>query len=493
MTPPATPGPARTPADAPAPAAPYDTTLVVRVDEPDLVPDRRVPGEPATLRATLQVTASDGTDGDAADPRALAVVLALDLGPEHRPELVRAVREALPVLPAGAHFAVLAAGPGRYYPDAAGTDGPWAPADREHRRAAVFALGAAPLAPAAGPRTTGYDRWLAAARELFADCERPLRRLLLVTDGSATDAAALDRELDACGAEFGCEVIAVGDRWDYRPLDRIAARLRGTAEAAGPDFARTLAAAVRRACRRAVPELPLEIRTRPGVELDSLVQFTPEHRRLYPHPARPHHHLFAALPWDPSGAPSEFLLTLRADDTGDVLGEELQFATVSLGDLHAAVTARWLAPGPPPARTAAHTPEDTAADSRLLDSRHRMLVDLQKGLEALDAGRRADAEEHFGRAAAAAHRRGEDWVLDEIGEHARIVDAAAGRTEARLPADPHRIGVTLLHLSTRSAGRGPRRPRHDRTTPTGPCPDPACAEPAVPGARHCVRCGRRLT
>ncbi|MFE1954147.1 hypothetical protein ACFW9D_27210 [Streptomyces sp. NPDC059524] len=488
MTPPATSGPART-TDG-GPAAPYDTTLVVRVDEPDLVPDRRVPGEPATLRATLQVTASDGADGDAADPRALAVALALDLGQERRPELVRAVREALPALPAGARFAVLAAGPGRYYPDAG--QGAWAPADRDHRRAAVFALGAAPLAPAATPRTTGYDGWLAAARELFAGCERPLRRLLLVTDGSATRADALDRELDACGAEFGCEVIAVGDRWDYRPLDRIATRLRGTAEAAGPDFAPTLAAAVRRACRRAVPELPLEIRTRPGVELDSLVQFTPEHRRLDPHPAHPHHHRFAALPWDPSGAPSEFLLTLRADDTADVLGEELQFATVSLGDLHAAVTARWLAPGPPPARTAAHTPEDTTADSRILDSRHRMVDHLQKGLEALDAGRRTDAEEHLGRAAAAAHRLGEDWVLDEIRAHARIIDAATGRTEARLPADPHRIGVTLLHLSTRSAGRGPRRPHPGGATPTGPCPDPACAEPAVPGARYCVRCGRRL-
>ncbi|MEU9156941.1 hypothetical protein AB0D59_41930 [Streptomyces sp. NPDC048417] len=477
-------------------AAPYTTSLVVHVDEPDLVPDIRVPGESVRLLAQVEVTISDRAGGDNADPGQLVLIIALDLAEHRRERMVAAMRDALAAMPSEVSFAVVTAGRGhgdgpvRYYPAGPGS---WAPADRHHRINAAFAVGAAPLAADGSPRSFGYDGWLAEAQRLFASCDRPLCRLLLVTDGSTGyEEASLTAQLESCGAEFACEVIAVGEHWDYRPLERIAGRLRGTADAAGQDFAAALAAAVRRACRRAVPALPLEITVRPGVSVESFVQFTPEHLELAADPpSGPHRHVFPALPWDPAGATSEFLLNLRADGAEDPLGEELQFAMVSLGSLHEAVTACWRDPRLPPARTVLRTnAETTGGSSRVLDSRHQMIVHLRKGLEALGGGRRADAERHLGQAAAVAHRLGEGWVLDEIGVWGEISDAAAGSVSVRLPADSHRVSVTLLHLGARSAARTTRRTA-DRQRPTGPCP--TCKEPSVPGALYCVRCGRELS
>ncbi|WP_149823931.1 hypothetical protein [Streptomyces tailanensis] len=236
-------------------AVPYATTLVVHVDEPDLVPDRRVPGESARLLAQVKVAVFDRARGEHADPGQVALLIALDLAEHRRERMVAAVRDALTAMPSGVSFAVVTAGGGRgegpvrYYPAGPGS---WAPADRRHRVNAAFAMGAAPLAADGAPRSFGYDGWLAEARRLFAGCDRPLCRLLLVTDGSTGyEDASLAAQLAACGAEFTCDVIAVGKHWDYRPLERIVGRLRGTADDAGPDFAAALAAAVRRACRRA--------------------------------------------------------------------------------------------------------------------------------------------------------------------------------------------------------------------------------------------------
>ncbi|MEV0639879.1 hypothetical protein AB0I77_34060 [Streptomyces sp. NPDC050619] len=473
-------------------AMPYATTLVVDVDEPDLVPDK--PGESVRLLATVEAAVFDQAQGEHADPGHLALLLALDLAEHRRERMVAAVRDALTALPSGASFAVVTAGwegddgPVRYYPAGPGS---WAQADRQHRVTAAFAMGAAPLAADGVPKSFGYEEWLAEARRLFAGCGRSLRRLLLVTDGSTGyEDASLTAQLAACGAEFTCEVIAVGKNWDYRPLDRIAGRLRGTAEAAGPDLAAALAAAVRRACRRAVPALPLEVIVRPGVSVESFVQFTPQQLELPADEPPPgaHRHVFPTQPWDPAGATSTFLLALRADGTGDPLGELLQFAMVSLGDLHAAVTAGWRDPGLPPARTTPRTTDGTPGDSsRVLDSRRRMIAHLKKGLEALRADRRAAAERYLGQAAAAAYRLGEDWVLDEIVAWGEIRDAAGGSVSVRLPADTHRVSVTLLHLGARSAARTTNRTAGGQRTP-GPCPD--CREPAAPGARYCVRCGK---
>ncbi|MCD9879845.1 hypothetical protein [Streptomyces guryensis] len=475
---------------------PYDTTLFVHVDEPDLVPDKRVPGASVKLLAQLKVAVFDQARGEHADPGQLALIIALDVADHRRERMVAAVRDALTAMPSGASFAVVTAGaergggPVRYYPAGPGS---WAPADRQHRISAAFAMGAAPLAADGVPRSFGYDGWLAEARRLFAGCDRTLCRLLLVTDGSTGyEDASLTAQLAACGAEFSCEVIAVGNDWDYQPLERIAGRLRGTADAAGPDFAAALAAAVRRACRRAVPALPLEVTVRPGVRIESFVQFTPEHLELAADPpSGPYRHVFPTLPWDPAGVTSEFLLALRADGAGDRLGEELQFAMVSLGSLHEAVTARWRDPRLPPAPTASRTNDETTGESsRLLDSRHRMIMHFRRGLEALRGGQRAAAESHLGQAAAGAHQLAEGWMLNEIGGWGDIHDAAAGSVSVRLPADAHRVSVALLRLGARSASRGTSRTA-GRQRPAGPCP--ACAEPAVPGALHCVRCGEELS
>ncbi|MFD5335569.1 hypothetical protein [Streptomyces hawaiiensis] len=473
---------------------PYATTLVVDVDEPELVP--RVPGESVRLLAQVRVAVLDRAQGDHADPGQLALLIALDLAEHRRERMVTAMRAALAAMPSGAWFAVVTAaggrgnGPMRYYP---AEPGAWTPADRQHRVNAAFAMGAAPLAADGAPKSSGYEGWLGEARRMFAGCDRPLRRLLLVTDaGTGYEDASLTEELAACGTSFTCEVVAVGTGWDYQPLERIVSRLRGTADHAGPDFAAELAEAVRRACRRAVPALPLEVTVRPGVRIESFVQFKPQHLELAADPlSGPLRHVFHALPWDPEGTGSDFLLDLRVDGAGDPLGEVLQFAMVSLGPQHEAVTARWRDPGLPPARTASSaSDETTGGSSRFLDSRNRMIAHLKKGLTCLEAGRRADAERHLGQAAAVAHRLRARWVLDEIEVWGDIHDAAAGSVSVSLPADAHRVSVTLMRLGARSANEGTSRTAGRQHTA---CPRPDCREPAVPGALYCVRCGEELS
>ncbi|MEU0194804.1 hypothetical protein ABZ250_33970 [Streptomyces afghaniensis] len=476
-------------------AVPYTTRLVVHVDEPDLV--QRVPGEPVRLLAQVKAAVLDGGEGDHADPGQLALIIALDLAEQRRERMVTAMRAALTAMPSGVSFAVITAGGGRgdgpvrYYPAGPGS---WAPADRDHRVNAAFAMGAAPLAVDGAPRSPGYEGWLAEARRLFAGSDRPLCRLLLVTDGGAGyEDAALTAQLTECGTEFTCEVIAVGTGWDYQPLVRIVSRLRGTADAAGPDLAAALAEAVRRACRRAVPALPVEVTVRPGVSIESFVQFKPQYLQLAAGPpSGPHRHVFPALPWDPAGADSEFLLALHVDGTGDPLGELLQFAMVSLGPEQEAVTARWRDPSLPPARTAPSTSDETPGDSsRVLDSRSRMIAHLGKGLKYLKAGRRADAERHLGQAAARAHRLDEEWVLVEIAAWGDIHDAAAGSVRVSLPADAHRVSVTLLRLGARSAAARTTSRTAGRQRSVGPCTE--CGEQAAPGAVYCVRCGKQLS
>ncbi|CAL9614911.1 hypothetical protein SUDANB176_05709 [Streptomyces sp. enrichment culture] len=448
----------------------------LRVDlDGDLRPHRS-----AKIEARLRVdVAADGAPTDLPAVQ-LAVIIAVDVAEPNRAAVRHALPTALRALPDRISFAVLGSGPEpvRCYPRG---DDEWAVADREERRRAAFVAGSLPL-HREGPRPAGYAAWVAGSRALLAGRPVSVRHLVLITDGSsAAGETRLEEELDACAGQFTCDVFAVGTDWDPDPLLTLAERLHGTAEFVDDGLGHAITAAIQRLRRVHTPRLPIEVTVRPSVRQVSLSEKAPRPHRLggLPQPGRPHCWSFPTYQWEQGGR--DYLLTLVADSDADPLETELQFAMVSIGDVHAPVTARWHLPEQSPP----HAP--AGADSvRSLNATATMREALRRGLVALQEHRWDVAEDRLGKAARLAVQFGADWVLDEIRTVADIEDAAAGRVRPRT-VDAGALGPMILR-----AGSRPGAPLAD-TAAARPGPRcGGCGAPAGSEARYCIVCGERL-
>ncbi|MEU9454348.1 hypothetical protein [Streptomyces sp. NPDC048277] len=445
----------------------------------DLDGDLR-PHRSAKIEAHLQVdVAADGAPTDLPAVE-LAVIIAVDVAEANRAAVRHALPAALRALPDRISFAVLGSGPApvRCYPHGADE---WAVADQHQRRRAAFGAGALPL-HRDGPRPAGYAAWAAGVRALFAGRPLSVQHLVLITDGSsAAGESRLEEELDACAGQFTCDVFAVGADWTPDPLLTLAERLHGTAQFVDEGLGRAITDAIARLRRVHTPQLPIEVTLRPSVRQVSLSEKAPRPHRLggLPQPGRPHRWSFPTYQWEQGRR--DYLLTLVADADDDPLETELQFAMVSIGDVHAPVVARWHLPdqSAPPARE--------GADSvRSLNAAARMRGALREGLAALQEQRRDTAEDRLGLAARLAARFGTSWVLDEIRTVADIDDAAAGRIRLRA-VDAGTLGPMILR-----AGSHPGAPLPDAVdAPPGPrCGN--CGRRAGSEARHCIVCGEKL-
>lgn len=446
----------------------------------DLAGDLR-PHRSAKIEAHLRVDVTAG-DAPAELPAIeLAVIIAVDVAEPLRAVVRRALSAALRALPDGISFTVLGAGPEpvRFHP---GGDAEWAVADQHEKRRAAFAAGAIPL-HRDGPRPAGYAVWAARSRALLAARPLSVRHLLLITDGSsAPGETRLEEELDSCAGHFTCDVLAVGADWTPEPLLTLAERLHGTAEFVDDGLGGAITAAVRRLRRVHTPQLPIEVTVRPSVRQVALNEKAPRPHRLggLPQPGRPNRWSFPTYQWEQGGR--DYLLTLVADADNDPLDTYLQFAMVSIGDVHASVTARWHRPEQPPPDVPA------GGDSvRLQRSTTVMRDALRKGLIALREGQWDAAEEYLSQAARLAARLGSELVLREIGAVADIEDAAGGRVRLRRPAvDAGTLGPMILRAGSRPV------PLIDAV---GPQPGPRCGgceHPAGGEARYCIACGEKL-
>ncbi|KUL20885.1 hypothetical protein ADL12_47350 [Streptomyces regalis] len=447
----------------------------------DLDRDLR-PHRSAKIEAHLRVDVT--ATGAAAELPAveLAVIIALDVAETHRAAVRRALPAALRALPDGISFAVLGSGgpePARCYP-LGGAE--WAVADQNHRRRAAFAAGAVPL-HRDGPRPAGYAAWAAKARALLAARPLSVRHLLLITDGSsAPGETRLQEELDACAGQFTCDVLAVGADWSPDPLLALAERLHGTAEFVDDGLSSAITGAIRRLRRVHAPQLPIEVTVRPAVRQVSLNEKAPRPHRLggLRRRGRPHLWSFPTYQWEPGSR--DYLLTLVADADADPLETDLQFAMVSVGDVHVPVTARWHHPERPPP----HGPAGSGT-LRGLKTTTLMRDALRKGLIAVRHDQGDAAERHLGQAARLAARLGTQWVLDEIDEVAVIEDAVAGRVRLRPAVDTDTLAPMLLRAGSRPGGT--------LTDIAGALPGPRCGHcdtPAGSEARYCIKCGEKL-
>ncbi|MEW2305199.1 hypothetical protein AB0958_35490 [Streptomyces sp. NPDC006655] len=449
----------------------------LRVDlDGDLRPHRS-----AKIEARLRVeVAADGAPTDLPAVE-LAVIVAVDVAEANRAAVRHALPAALRALPDRISFAVLGSGPEpvRCYP--LGED-EWAVADQYQRRRAAFAAGSLPL-HRDRPRPAGYAHWVAGARSLLAGRPLSVRHLVLITDGSsaAFREPGLEAELNACAGLFTCDVFAVGADWAPDPLLVLAERLHGTAQFVDDGLGRAVTDAIARLRRVHSPQLPIEVTLRPSVRQVSLSEKAPRPHRLggLPEPGRPHRWSFPTYQWEQGSR--DYLLTLVADADADPLETELQFAMVSVGDVHAPVVARWhLADRSVPPAVAG------AGSVRSLNATAQMRGALREGLAALRDHRRDTAEHCLGQAARLAARFGTGWVLDEIRTVADIEDAAEGRIRLRA-VDAETLAPMILR-----AGSGPGAPPADTV---GVRPGPRCGNcgtPAGSEARYCIVCGKEL-
>ncbi|MDG9717540.1 hypothetical protein [Streptomyces sp. DH24] len=438
------------------------------------------PRRSAKIEAHLQVdVAADGAPGDLPAAQ-LAVVIAVDVAESNRAAVRHALPAVLRALPDRISFAVLGSGPApvRCYPRG---DAEWAVADRDERRRAVFVAGSLPL-HREGPRPAGYAAWVAASRALLVGRPVSVRHLVLITDGSsAAGETRLEAELDACAGQFTCHVFAVGADWDPDPLLTLAERLHGTAEFVDDGLGRAITAAIHRLRRVHTPQLPIDVTVRPAVRQVSLSERSPRPHRLggLRLRGRPDRWSFPTHQWEQGRR--DYLLTLVADADGDPLDTELQFAMVSIGDVHAPVTARWRLPGrlPPDAGAGAGSVRD-------LNDTARMGNALRRGLVAAEKNQREVAEECLGQAARLAVRLGTDWVLDVIRTVGEIGDFP--ETRVRL----HHVDAgSLRPMILRAGSRTGWPPAGVVGARPGPrCGD--CGHPAGREARFCIACGERL-
>lgn len=446
----------------------------------DLGRDLR-PHRSAKIEAHVRVDVAANGAPAALPAIELAVIIAVDVAEHHRAAVRHALPAALRALPEGISFTVLGGGPEpvRWFP----RDGDdWAVADHEVKRRAAFSAGALPL-HRDGPRPAGYAAWAATSRALLAARPLSVRHLLLITDGSsAPGETRLEQELDACAGHFTCDVFAVGADWAPEPLLTLAERLHGTAESVDDGLGRAVTAAIQRLRRVHAPQLPVEVTVRPSVRQVALNEKAPRPHRLggLRLPGRPHRWSFATYQWEQGSR--DYLLTLVADADADPLETDLQFAMVSIGDVHAPVIARWHSPEqrPPRVQAGGHT-------VRSLNATALMREVLRRGLIALHEHQREAAEAHLGRAARLAAQFGTDWVLDEIGAVADIEDAPAGRVRLRTAVDAHTLAPMILRAGS--------RPGAPLTDTVGPQPGPRCGHchtPAGSEARYCIVCGEKL-
>ncbi|MEV6759521.1 VWA domain-containing protein [Streptomyces sp. NPDC051105] len=439
------------------------------------------PHRSAKIEAHLRVDVT--ADGAPTDLPAveLAVIIAVDVAEPNRAAVRHALPAALRALPDRISFAVLGSGPEpvRCYPLG---DDEWAVADQNQRRRAAFATGSLPL-HRDGPRPAGYAPWAAGARALLAGRPLSVRHLVLITDGSsAAGETRLEEELEACAGQFTCDVFAVGADWTPDPLLALAERLHGTAQFVDEGLGRAVTDAIARLRRVRTSQLPIEVTLRPSVRQVSLSERAPRPHRLVglPQSGRPHCWSFPTHQWEQGSR--DYLLTLVASADDDPLETELQFAMVSVNDVHAPVVARWHLPG----QSESPTPAAGGGSVRSLNATARMRGALREGLTALQEHRPDTARECLAQAAQLAARFGTDWVLDEIRTVADIEDADAGRIRLRA-VDAGALGPMILR-----AGSHPGAPLAGAAdAPQGPrCG--TCRSRAGSEARYCIVCGEKL-
>ena len=382
-----------------------------------------LPAGTTRVDAVLTVSASEGETAGATGNVVVGIIVdgsgSMQGG---RIEAVRhAVRRALEMLGPQMYFFVVR------FSTTAELISPLAPANETNKARADLAVRG--ITAGGG---TAMSTGLEMAREQFGYLSGAICQALFLTDGKndAADEDRLDTVLARCEGVFQCECRGVGTDWQVKQLQKIAARLLGTAQLiADPagmeaDFTRTIGAA----SQRGVGNVRLRLWTPKTARIVSVKQMSPDIAVLTDRGVA----VDAQNTDYPTGAwgseSRDYYVAVEMNTAGDE-GDEMLAARPSLVYDAGGLTQEVKNPA---ARILATWTGDEALSARInpqvahYTGQEELAQAIQEGLEARGRGDDESATRLLGRAARLAAESGNDETTSRLKKVVDIVDERAG-------------------------------------------------------------------
>jgi Ca-activated chloride channel family protein len=351
---------------------------------------------------------------------------------------------------------------------------------------------AARLLPSGG---TAMGTWLALADSLFDAHPDAVHHAVLLTDGrnESEPAGHLDQVLEQCEGKFVCDARGIGDHWEPDDLSRIAAMLRGTADAVVEDseLAADFERMIEGAMAKVVPDLRLRITTLPFTRLRFVKQVHPTEIDLTDRGVAVGERTleFGTGSWGEESR--DYHVCLEVTLEGKEMAEDLLFGRIEL----VSGTEDVRTPDEP-ALILGYVTEDAVLSSRIDEKVERYTVQhelgsaVRAGWDAFVKGDRDTAAVRWGHAVRLATQLGNETMLKRLWPLVDVLDAENGLVRVKDHIRP-RDGFSAVHGSVFSEYGSARSTGHvvgASTTGT----DRRCATcgwVSPPGSMVCVQCG----
>jgi von Willebrand factor type A domain len=358
---------------------------------------------------------------------------------------------------------------------------------------------------------TRISSWLALAEELLSPHAGAVRHAMLFTDGKNEHESrdgTLNNVLATCHGTFTCDARGIGDGWEPEDLMRIVSVLQGKADGLpdAADLEDDFRAVMREAMRKAIPDVAVRLRPRPGVEVRAIRQIYPSDADLTEHGVPVDATAIDYWTGSWSEETRDFLLDLTAVPDDLPQHKDVRLARVELTIRRADAAPPEVVAGPE--FVLAHwTPEPPTRTRFLLESyaRQREVGEaIRTGCRAWLAGDLVLARKSWGTAVRRASAAGDDEPLRLLKPLVEILDPVAGvvalresidranvlRAEVRSVTTTFAPSVVSPDEVLRLAGVS----QPDGTEGGSPlkCPAPGCDRVSPPGAQYCEKCGHPL-
>lgn len=303
---------------------------------------------------------------------------------------------------------------------------------------------------------TRMSNGLSMALREFSKMTDAIHYALFLTDGKnhPDDEPLLDAVLNECEGQFQCDCRGVGTDWQPKQLQKISAKLLGSAmiipEPSGMEA--DFRAAIQNAMGRAVNKVRLRLWTPKSAQIIAVKQMSPDivplTERAAPVDAQTFDYPTGA--WGKESRDYYVAIELKGGEIGDeMLGCRPSIVYLAAGQevkvAGAPVVATWT--------------DDEALSARINDhvahytGQEELAENIQKGLEARATGDYDEATRYLGRAAKLAHESGNSQTLDRLAKVVDVVDVERGTV--RLKAKVEKADEMDLDLaSTRTAKAG---------------------------------------
>jgi von Willebrand factor type A domain/von Willebrand factor type A C-terminal domain len=341
---------------------------------------------------------------------------------------------------------------------------------------------------------TAMSTWPALARDLLDRHPGAVRHALLLTDGrnKTEPPERLHRVLDEREGRFTCDAREIGDDWEPDELRRIAAVLRGTADAVveeaelADDFRRIIQSSM----RRTVPDLRLRIVTPPFAAVEFLRQVAPVETELTCRGA-PGAFEVSTGSWGEDS--HEYHLRLAMDLCERRRFEDRQLGRVGLVPMSADIEVPRT-----PTSILGHVTEDETLSNRIDEKVERYTVQADLGLRLrtgwvrFGESDRVGTAAEWGQAVRLATELGNEEVLHLLPRLGDIEDDRHGRVRVKDTVRPRDSFSAVLTWWTGLSDPVAGQPPAVAVGNGAPRLCPSCTKLSPPDAKVCLHCLHRF-